>query len=79
MTITNNGTVMTEWAFIPKNDELIIAPPWLKLSPEDGILAPGESMEITATISVSNEMISSTVFPSYNSGDLVSRPSTFYE
>lgn len=68
--IHNNGTVMTEWAFVPKNDDTIVAPPWLKFSPADGILAPGERMTITATIFLSVELLG-TCFPTYTSGPLV--------
>ena len=61
---------MTEWAFVPKNDDTIVAPPWLKFSPADGILAPGERMTITATIFLSVELLG-TCFPTYTSGPLV--------
>ena len=48
MVLTNTGTVMAEWKFVPKNDELYVAKPWLKFFPEEGILAPGESSVIKA-------------------------------
>ena len=48
---------MAEWKFIPKHDELMVSKQWLKLYPEDGILAPGESTTITATIYFSVDWI----------------------
>lgn len=39
---------MAEWKFVPKNDELFVSKSWLKFSPEEGILAPGESSVIKA-------------------------------
>lgn len=74
--IHNNGTVMTEWAFVPKNDDAIVAPPWLKFSPADGILAPGERMTITATIFLSVELLG-TCFPTYTSGPVVRSTSRY--
>lgn len=62
---------MTEWAFVPKNDDTIVSPPWLKFKPSDGILAPGERMTITATIFLSIELMGN-LFPNYTSGPLVS-------
>lgn len=71
MKVTNTGAVMVEWAFVPKNDELLVSPPWLKFSPEDGILAPGESMEITATVCIPVEGLGM-FFPGFVGGSLVS-------
>jgi hypothetical protein len=47
---------MTEWIFVPKNDEIIICKNWLKISPTDGILAPNESAEIEIIIDINVEI-----------------------
>lgn len=48
---------MAEWKFIPKHDELMISKQWLKFYPEDGILAPGETASITASIFYSTDWL----------------------
>jgi hypothetical protein len=50
---------MTEWKFVPKNDELLLCKPWLKLVPEDGILAPGESFTIKIYLFYTSEIFAS--------------------
>lgn len=50
MVAKNVGTVMAEWMFVPKNDEVIISKPWLRISPKDGILAPDETVEIEVVV-----------------------------
>jgi hypothetical protein len=47
---------MAEWLFVPKNNELLICKPWLKLVPEDGILAPGETSTIKVYMYFSSEI-----------------------
>jgi phosphatidylinositol-bisphosphatase len=69
MELHNNGAVMTEWSFVPKNDDAHVAPPWLKFSPVDGILAPGERMTVTATILLTVELMAN-LFPTYAGGPL---------
>jgi hypothetical protein len=54
--MTNTGTVMAEWVFVPKNTELLISKPWLKFVPEDGILAPGETATIEVYLLFSSEI-----------------------
>jgi hypothetical protein len=73
MELHNNGAVMSEWAFVPKHDDAFVAPPWLKFSPMDGILAPGERMTVTATIFLTVELMGN-LFPTYTGGQLVSKP-----
>ena len=51
----NTGTVMCEWMFVPKNDELLVCKPWLRLTPREGILAPDETAEIEVSIDLRNE------------------------
>lgn len=46
---------MAEWQFVPKNDELLVCKPWIKLYPSDGILAPNESSEVEVTIDLTVE------------------------
>ena len=53
--LKNTGTVMTEWAFVPKNDEPLVCKPWLKIFPRDGILAPDESAEVELCIDLRRE------------------------
>lgn len=72
MELHNNGAVMTEWSFVPKNDDAHVAPPWLKFSPVDGILAPGERMTVTATILLTVELMAN-LFPTYAGGPLVNK------
>lgn len=48
---------MCEWQFIPKNDELLICNPWIKIRPEEGILAPGESTSVQIFFQFFPEMI----------------------
>ncbi len=48
---------MAEWKFIPKNDELFVSKPWLKFYPEEGIIAPGESSVIKASLYFAPESI----------------------
>jgi hypothetical protein len=50
---------MTEWKFVPKNDELLVCKPWLKLVPEDGILAPGETFTIKIYLFYTSEIFTS--------------------
>ncbi len=57
MVLTNSGTVMAEWKFVPKNDELLICKPWLKIFPEEGILAPGETISLTANFYFAPESV----------------------
>lgn len=64
---------MSEWAFVPKHDDAFVASPWLKFSPMDGILAPGERMAVTATIFLTVELMGN-LFPTYAGGQLVSKP-----
>lgn len=47
---------MAEWVFVPKNNELLICKPWLKIVPEDGILAPGETSIIKIYLYFSSEI-----------------------
>lgn len=61
---------MSEWAFVPKNDELMICQPWLKFAPEEGILAPNETMEVTATVYMTHELLYH-FDPTYTGGSLV--------
>eukprot|EP00981_Chlorochromonas_danica_P009827 scaffold2831_cov249-Ochromonas_danica.AAC.28 len=39
LSLRNTGTVMAEWAFVPKNDELCVSRPWVKFIPEDAEIA----------------------------------------
>lgn len=41
---------MTEWQFIPKNDETVVCKSWIKLKPSDGILAPNESVDVEVVV-----------------------------
>ena len=50
MKLSNAGSAMAEWQFIPKNDETVICKSWLKLKPSDGILAPGECIEVEVVV-----------------------------
>lgn len=56
VTLRNIGTVMAEWTFVPKNDELCVSKPWLKFEPEEGILAPGETTTIKVVLNVTAEL-----------------------
>jgi len=57
ITMTNPGNVLTEWKFVPKSEELLICKPWYKLSPEDGVLAPGESCSVEVTLKFTPELL----------------------
>ena len=50
MQVRNTGTVMAEWGFVPKNDQIEVSKSWLKFSPTDGILAPEESAEVEVLV-----------------------------
>lgn len=53
--LKNTGTVMCEWQFVPKNDEITVCKSWLKLFPMDGILAPGETAEVEVCVDLRRE------------------------
>ncbi len=55
--LRNIGSVMAEWQFVPKNDELLVCKSWVRLSPQDGILAPGEAAEVEVTVDLSPEAV----------------------
>ncbi len=55
--LRNTGSVMAEWQFVPKNDELLVCKSWVKLSPLDGILAPGEVSEVEVTVDLTPEAV----------------------
>eukprot|EP00601_Ochromonadales_sp_CCMP2298_P007240 CAMPEP_0173198448 /NCGR_PEP_ID=MMETSP1141-20130122/16691_1 /TAXON_ID=483371 /ORGANISM="non described non described, Strain CCMP2298" /LENGTH=254 /DNA_ID=CAMNT_0014123239 /DNA_START=218 /DNA_END=982 /DNA_ORIENTATION=- len=56
ISVTNTSAVRAEWGFVPKNDETEVSPPWLRLSPPQGILAPGESATVTLCLLLSLQM-----------------------
>eukprot|EP01038_Epipyxis_sp_PR26KG_P011508 gene11508-15414_t len=53
--LTNVGTVMAEWAFVPKHSELLICKTWMKWNQVDGILAPNESCEVEVVVELNVE------------------------
>lgn len=54
MHVRNTGTVMAEWAFVPKHDS-VVSKTWLKFSPMDGILAPDEQCEVEVLVMLNLE------------------------
>lgn len=54
MHVRNTGTVMAEWAFVPKHDS-VVSKSWLKFSPMDGILAPDEQCEVEVLVMLNLE------------------------
>ncbi|RYY82111.1 hypothetical protein EON63_14015 [archaeon] len=36
VTLKNTGTVMAEWSFVPKPDELCVSQPFIKFLPQEG-------------------------------------------
>lgn len=52
--VKNTGRVQALWRFIPKHRETALHKPWLSVSPSDGLLMPGESVEVRVTVLVNN-------------------------
>lgn len=59
ITITNTGKVLAKFRFIPKLDEIGICKPWLRITPCDGLILPGEKMDVQFTVLVDNRTASS--------------------
>eukprot|EP01035_Chromulina_nebulosa_P019719 gene19719-25647_t len=55
--LKNIGGVFAQWSFVPKLEDEFVCLGWLKLSPQNGILAPGESTDIIVRISPDSETI----------------------
>lgn len=56
--ITNTGSVVAQYRFVPKPDETIICKPWCTVSPTYGMLIPGEQPStINITITLNKDVI----------------------
>ena len=55
MQLRNTGTVMAEWSFVPKNDNIEVSKSWLKFSPMEGILAPDETCDVEVLVMLNLE------------------------
>lgn len=59
ITITNTGTSLAKWLFTPPPGSTTLCQPWLHISPLEGILAPGESTQVSINCHISSHKISS--------------------
>ncbi|KAG2196876.1 hypothetical protein INT46_006055 [Mucor plumbeus] len=50
--LTNTGTVLTVFKFLPKDASGIILPPWLQVTPLSGVVAPGENVVIRFEVTI---------------------------
>lgn len=50
--LTNTGTVLTVFKFLPKDADGTILPPWLQVSPLSGVVAPGEKVIIRFEVTI---------------------------
>ncbi|KAI8638810.1 Endonuclease/exonuclease/phosphatase [Parasitella parasitica] len=50
--LTNTGTVLTVFKFLPKDTIGTILPPWLQVTPLSGVVAPGEKVMIRFEVTV---------------------------
>jgi inositol polyphosphate 5-phosphatase INPP5B/F len=58
--ITNTGSVVAQYRFVPKPDEVGICKPWLQVSPMFGMIIPGEQpLNINISITVGKEIAQS--------------------
>ncbi|KAB5571208.1 hypothetical protein PHYPO_G00222420 [Pangasianodon hypophthalmus] len=55
--ITNDGQVPCTFAFIPKLTDSQYCKPWLRADPNDGVLDPNETMEISLEVYVSKDSV----------------------
>ncbi|MDP2438746.1 MAG: endonuclease/exonuclease/phosphatase family protein [archaeon] len=52
ISITNIGHVIARYRFVAKTEANQICKPWLSISPQSGVLVPGEEQQLTITILV---------------------------
>jgi inositol polyphosphate 5-phosphatase INPP5B/F len=58
--ISNIGSVVAQYRFVPKPDEVGICKPWLKVSPMFGMIIPGEQpLNVNVTITVGKDIAQS--------------------
>ncbi|XP_076877050.1 inositol polyphosphate 5-phosphatase OCRL isoform X3 [Brachyhypopomus gauderio] len=55
--ITNDGQVPCTFAFIPKLNDTQYCKPWLRADPNEGLLDPNETMEISLEVYVSKDSV----------------------
>ncbi|KAI8339909.1 Endonuclease/exonuclease/phosphatase [Chlamydoabsidia padenii] len=61
--LENTGQVVAPFCFISKMDETQICPPWLQITPEQGVLGPGEKVVIQFEL-----MIDASISAPFNEG-----------
>jgi inositol polyphosphate 5-phosphatase INPP5B/F len=55
--ITNTGSVLAQYRFVPKPDEVGICKPWLQVSPMFGMIIPGEQpLNVNITVTVGKDI-----------------------
>jgi hypothetical protein len=50
ISLRNTGSVMAEFKFVPKLNELEVSKNWLNFSPMEGVLAPEERCEVEVLV-----------------------------
>lgn len=47
--VKNTGSSSAQWSFVPPPDKVDVMPPWASVTPDCGIILPGQDAEITVT------------------------------